>query len=141
MMNSQNAMAQMNRLRDELDRVFGGEALHWNRATTFPPVNIWEDENGFYVEAELPGMGLDDLEIFIHEGDELSIKGVRKEREIEGSWRRRERAHGEFSRAFKLPDAVDVNNVAAEMKDGVLTVSLPKSEAVKPKKIEVKAKS
>ena len=138
MMSSHSALAQMNRLRDELDRVFGVDPQSWAKPVAFPPVNIWEDDNGFYVEAELPGMSMDDLEIFINEGDELSIKGVRKLAEIEGSWRRKERGHGEFSRAFKLSDAVDIEKVSAELKDGILTVSLPKSEAVKPKKIEVK---
>jgi HSP20 family protein len=141
MMTTHSALAQMNRLRDELDRVFHVDTQHWGRSTAYPPVNIWEDENGFYVEAELPGMSMDDLEIYVNEGDELSIKGVRKVSEIEGTWRRQERGHGEFSRAFKLPDAVDLPNVSAELKDGVLTITLPKCEAVKPKKIEVKVAS
>ena len=139
MMSSHSALAQMNRLRDELDRVFGVDTQQWARTTAFPPVNIWEDENGFYVEAELPGLSMDDLEIYIHDGDELSIKGVRKESEIEGTWRRQERGHGEFSRTFKLSDVVDVQKVSAELNNGILTITLPKSEAVKPRKIEINA--
>jgi HSP20 family protein len=141
MMNTHSALAQMNRLRDELDHVFGADALHWARAVAHPPVNIWEDENGFYAEAELPGLSMEDLEIYIHEGDELTIKGVRKQAEIEGTWRRHERVYGEFSRKFKLPDVIDVEKVSAELKDGILTIALPKIEAVKPKKIEVKVTS
>ena len=138
MMTSHSAMAQMNRLRDEWDRMFGVESQSGAQAVAYPPVSIWEDDNGFYVEAELPGLSMDDLEIYINEGDELSIKGVRKLPEIEGTWRRQERGHGEFSRRFKLSDAVDVQKVAAELKDGVLTITLPKSEAVKPRKVEIK---
>ena len=137
-MSTHSALAQMNRLRDELDRVFGVETPHWGRAAAYPPVNIWEDENGFYVEAELPGLSMDDLEIYIHDGDELSIKGERKLPEVDGTWRRRERGHGEFSRTFKLSDVVDVAKVEAELNNGVLKITLPKSEAVKPRKIEVK---
>lgn len=140
-MNTHTAMAQMNRLRNELDRVFGMEPNGQARPVAYPPVNIWEDENGFYVEADLPGLSMDDIEIFLHDGDELSIKGVRQPTEIDGVWRRRERGNGEFSRTFKLSDLVDVDKVSAELNHGVLTVSLPKSEAVKPRKIEVKVAS
>ena len=138
MLRTHSAFNQMNRLRGELDRVFGLEATGRSRVGGFPPVNIWEDDHGFYVEAELPGLELEDLEILVQEGDELSIKGSRKQAELEGGvWRRRERGHGEFERAFKLSTDVDVAHVNAELKHGVLTITLPKSEAVKPRKIKV----
>ncbi len=139
-MNTNSAVAQMNRLRDELDRVFGVDTSAWTRPVGHPPVNIWEDDNNLYLEVEVPGLVMDDLEIFVHDGDELSIKGVRRETEIgEGKWRRQERSRGEFSRAFKLSGDFDVDKVSAELKHGLLTVTLPKSEAVKPRKIEVKS--
>ena len=142
MLNSHHALAQMNRLRDELDRVFGIDSASWNRPGAYPPVNVWEDEHHFYLEAELPGMTTDDLEIYVHEGDQLSIKGKRKATEIEGATlRRRERGHGEFNRTFKLDSDVNVEGVTASFEHGVLTVTLPKSEAVKPRKIEIKAAS
>ena len=138
MISTHNAMAQMNRLRDELDRVFGIDSAAWSRPGAYPPVNVWEDENHFYLEAELPGMNIEDLEIHVQEGDQLSIKGTRKLSEIEGAkLRRRERSHGEFHRTFKLDSDVDVQNVSAEFKHGVLTVKLPKSELMKPRKIEI----
>lgn len=139
MLSSHNAFAQMNRFRDELDRVFGVESQSWNRATAFPPVNIWEDKDGFYVEADVPGLSMDALEIFVQEGDELSIKGSRPDREIEGEWHHRERKIGDFERTIKLSDAVDVENVEAELLNGVLTIKLPKSEAVKPRRIDIKS--
>lgn len=139
MMSSHSAMAQMNRLRDEIDRVFGVDTHAWTRQLVFPPVNIWEDENGFYVEAEIPGLTMEDLEIYVHDGDHLSIKGNRKATAAEGHWHRRERASGEFERSFRLSDAVDVENVEAKLQDGILTITLPKSESVKPRKIEIKS--
>ena len=135
---SHNAFSQMNRFRNEIDRVFGVDSQALNRATALPPVNIWEDENGFYVEAEVPGVSMDELEIFVHEGDELSIKGTRGSAEGERHWHYRERGVGEFERRIKLSDAVDVEQVAAELTNGVLTISLPKKEAIKPRQIEVK---
>lgn len=140
MMNTNSALVQMNRLRDELDRVFGVDTSAWTRAISHPPVNVWEDDNNLYLEAEVPGLVMDDLEIYVHDGDELSIKGVRREKEIhEGKWRRQERSYGEFSRSFKLAGDFDVENVSAELKHGLLTITLPKSEAVKPRKIEVRS--
>lgn len=138
MLSNHSAVAQMNRLRNELDRVFGTDTAAWGRPAAYPPVNVWEDEQSLYVEAELPGMKIDDLEIYVQEGDELSIKGSRKQPELDdGTWRRRERGFGEFSRSFKLSSEVDVDNVSADFVNGVLTVTLPKSEAIKPKKIQV----
>jgi len=138
MISTHNALAQMNRLRDELDRVFGIDSAAWSRPGAYPPVNVWEDENHFYLEAELPGMSIEDLEIYVHEGDQLSIKGTRKLPQMEGAkLRRRERGHGDFHRTFKLDSDVDVQHVSADFKQGVLTVKLPKSEAIKPRKIEI----
>lgn len=138
MLNTHDAMVQMNRFRDELDRVFGFDSPPWSRPGAFPPVNIWEDDNQFILEAELPGMKVEDLEILVHEGDQLSIKGTRQPSQIEGARiRRRERGHGTFQRTFKLESDVDVGQVTAEFTHGVLTVKLPKSEAFKPRKIEI----
>ena len=106
MLNTHSALAQMNRLRDELDRAF--TTTNWTRADVFPPVNVWQDESSLYVEAELPGLKMDDLEIYIHDG-ELSIKGSRPKVELENAqWLRQERGHGEFSRTFKLNLDIDV---------------------------------
>jgi HSP20 family protein len=80
------------------------------------------------------------LEIYVTGGDQLSIKGERKPIEVEqGVWLRRERAFGKISRVLTLPIEVDANKVQARLTNGVLTITLPKSEAAKPKKIAVKA--
>ena len=139
MLNTQGALAQMNRFRDEFDRVLGVDASGWAKATHFPPVNVWEDDNALYFEAELPGLTMEDLEIYLHDGNELSIKGSRPRPELEtGNWLYQERVSGSFGRTFKLAVDIDVDKISAELNAGVLKVTLPKSEAVKPKKIEIK---
>ena len=135
--------AELNRMRDEMNRLFG----HWDSGYprrfghgVYPALNLWEDDSHLYVEAELPGFELNDLEIYVTSGNQLSIKGERKRPEHEdGSWHRQERGYGKFSRSMELPSEVDSGQVSAEFKHGVLTVTLPKSEGVKPRRIEVKA--
>lgn len=136
-----DVQAEFNRLRDEMDRVFG----RWTgrrfplAPSTFPLVNLWEDDENLYVEAELPGMALEDLEIYVH-GDQLVIKGERKDPGCEKSaWHRRERGYGAFARVFELPVSVDDANVHAAFKNGVLTITLPKRAEAKPRRIEVRA--
>ena len=89
----------------------------------------------------MPGFELDDLEIYVSGGTQLTIKGERKPPEVQaGVWHRRERGYGCFNRILELPAAVNSDAVSAEFKLGVLTITLPKSEEVKPRRIEVKAK-
>ena len=104
-------------------------------------MNMWEDGDNFVVEAEIPGMELDDIEIFVDGGDQFTVKGERKSPDAEtGTWHRQERGFGSFKRTVTLPANVDSERVEAVLKNGVLTISLPKPEAVKPRKIKVKAK-
>ena len=133
--------AEVNRLRDEMDRLFG----RWTgrrfplAPTTNPLMNVWEDDENLVVEAELPGMELGDLEIYVH-GDQLSVKGERKEPACEqGAYHRRERSHGKFARVLELPFQADEDKVAAAFKNGVLTITLPKRAEAKPRRIEVRA--
>jgi len=141
--------APLAELRDEVDRMRNNREQFFGAARTnrpaldpasFPALNAWEDAESYYVEAELPGLALEDLEISLAEGDTLSIKGQRKgPAENDGNWHRRERAFGEFERTLKLPAAVDSDKVEASLKLGVLTVKLPKAPELKPRRIEVKA--
>lgn len=106
----------------------------------FPALDAWEDEIHFYVEAELPGLDLNDLEISMADENVLTIKGLRKAPELEGgTWHRRERACGAFERTFALPGPVDAEHVEALLKHGVLTIKLPKAEKIRPRKITVKS--
>ena len=134
---------EMNRFRDEVNRLFDANGMQGRGgpsfAVAYPPLNIWEDVERVYVEAELPGMGLDDLEILVT-GDQLSIRGERKPLDCpESAWHRQERGFGKFARGVTLPVAVDADKVEAKLTNGVLMIAMPKSEAAKPRRITVKA--
>lgn len=138
-----NGPIAAHRLREEMDRMFGevfpatGVRSPFTRAG-FPALNAWEDKEGFYVEAEVPGLTLEDLEIFV-KGNELTITGERKVPNLaEGHVHRRERGEGKFARGLRLPTDVDADKVQARLRDGVLTLMLPKAENAKPRKIEVR---
>jgi HSP20 family protein len=102
-----------------------------------PAVNVWEVPEAVKVELELPGVKSDQVELSVT-GDELSIKVDRPDEVPEGTtYHRRERPVGSFARVLRLPVPVDANRVEAEMRHGVLTVSLPKAESARPRKIQV----
>jgi HSP20 family protein len=135
---------EMNRMQREMNQLFGthgGSADGWPAlAVSFPALNLWQDESGVYAEAEVPGMDLNDLEIFVTGGNQLTIKGERYQPKLEkGTWHRQERGFGSFSRVVNLPVDVNAEKVEARLVNGVLTISMPKSEAAKPRKITVKA--
>lgn len=103
-----------------------------------PLVDIAEDENEYLIKAELPGIKKDDVKVTVQH-DVLTITGERafEKEEKDKKYHRVERAYGSFARSFTLPEDADGAKVAAEFKDGVLRVCLPKSEKAKPKSIEV----
>ena len=104
----------------------------------FPAVNVWEDGERLYAEAEVPGLSMDDLEIFVV-GNELTLKGHRRLPEDgRRAFHRRERGTGEFSRVITLPVEVNADKVEATLHEGVLTISLPKAETALPRKISIK---
>lgn len=105
----------------------------------YPALNVWEDDDTFTVEAELPGFKNEDVDISVM-GGTLTVKGERKpEAPAGGVWHRRERAFGSFSRIVELGRDVDADKVEASFRNGVLTVSLPKAAAAKPRRIEVRS--
>jgi HSP20 family protein len=134
---------EINRLREEMEQQLRRAGMNDPRRivqSAYPPLNLWEDDNNLYVEAELPELELSDLEIFVTGDNQLSIKGERKQPEREkGMWHLQERGHGGFSRVGELPQYVDSDKVTAESKHGVLTITLPKRAEAKPRRIEVKA--
>ena len=103
-----------------------------------PPVDIFETDNEVVVRAELPGMDQKDIDIRI-DNNVLTIKGERKidQRVKEENYHRIESMYGSFIRSFTLPATVDPDNVKAEYKSGILTVTLPKKEQSKPRQIKV----
>lgn len=136
-----NDFGPLMRLQDEMNRLFEGffEDMPAQRtfAAGYPGVNLWEDGNNAYVEAEMPGLGMDDIEVLVT-GNEVTINGDRKIAEqANASYHRRERASGRFSRTLTLPWEIDADKVEARLADGVLTVKLPKCESCKPKKVKL----
>jgi HSP20 family protein len=133
-------LGRLTDLRDEIDRLFESPL---SRATEFlgwaPAFDVYEEKDNFVVKAELPGMKKEEINVSLHDGD-LIISGERKsETKSEGTEvYRAERYFGKFQRTVSLPPTVAANNVKAEYKDGILTVTLPKSEDAKPRQIEVK---
>jgi HSP20 family protein len=134
-----NGLAQ---LQNEMNRLFDrwGQDGGWRAAPAYPAMNVWEDGDNLILEAELPGLNLKDLEIYVTGNNQLTIKGERKPLVPEkGVQHRQERAFGSFNRTFTLPHAVDANKVEAQFENGVLRVKLAKHESAKPRKIPVKA--
>lgn len=137
-------------LRDEMNRFMGDlfapagrgiarESRESRAAGGFPALNVWEAEDNFFVEAEMPGLKHEDLEITVV-GADLTVRGTRKRPVVEGAtYHRQERGEGEFARTLRLPVEVDSGRVEATLSDGVLLVKLPKAESAKPRKIQVNA--
>ena len=135
---------EMRRFQDDFNKLFNDFGLaprgSFSLAAAYPALNCWEDEGHIFVEAELPGMALEDLEIYVTGGDQLTLKGERRPPQPEhGSWHRQERGFGAFSRTLTLPAPVNSDKVEARFLHGVLTVKLPKAEAARPRKITVKS--
>jgi len=105
-----------------------------------PAMNISETETAYQVDLELPGLNAEDVNVELHDG-KLTISGERKteEQSDDKRWHRVEHVYGKFERVLKLGAPVDEENVSAGFKNGVLSVSIPKSEQAKPKRIEVKS--
>jgi|LakMenEpi03Aug12_release.lakeMendotaPanAssembly.Ray.scaffolds.fasta_scaffold752515_1 HSP20 family protein len=134
------SMREMQRLQSSLNRLLSQSAA--NRATEFPPINVWTSENGAIVRAEIPGVSADDVEISLV-NDTLTLRGSRKAEELnEGESRhRQERAFGHFTRSLQLPFGVEADKVQAKFTNGVLQITLPRAEAEKPRKISVVSES
>jgi len=116
-----------------------GESETLTIAEWSPSVDISEDDKEYAVNAELPDVKKEDVKVNVENGV-LTITGERKfeKEEKNKKYHRIERAYGNFTRSFTLPEAVKADKVSAEFKDGVLHVRLPKDESAKPKSIEIK---
>lgn len=128
-------------LRTEMDRLlsdfFGGGRGNGSTLGSFaPPTDLYETEEAYVVESELPGFSRDDIRVSLEDGT-LSISGRREETDEERSYRRRERAEGRFERRFRLPRSVKAKDVEARMESGILRVRVPKAEEARSRKIEV----
>lgn len=134
---------RLTNLRDEIDRLFEAPLAELTRASQLlsgwtPALDVYEDKDNVYVRAELPGMKREDIDLSLHEGT-LSLSGERKSEDKykDAEVYRSERFFGRFQRTVTLPTPVAVEKVKAQYQDGILTVTLPKSEEAKPKHIDV----
>jgi HSP20 family protein len=132
----QDAIHPLNSLQDPMDRLWSGG--RFSEGVVYPAINVWDDGESFHAEAELPGHKIEDVELFVA-GSQFQIRGRRAFERREG-WavHRKERASGEYSRVMTFPADIDAGKVQATLKDGVLSVTLPKAPSAKPRKIEVK---
>jgi HSP20 family protein len=128
---------EMERLQQQFNRLFDSNA--WRVAGEFPPINVWTSEDSATVTAEVPGLSPEDIDISVV-NDTLTLKGERRPEPLgEGeSLHRQERGFGQFARTIQLPYRVDAEKVEASFKRGILTITLPRSEADKPRKISVR---
>lgn len=109
------------------------------RGQGYPAMNLWEDPENVYIECEVPGFTMEELDVTLN-GDLLSIEGKRRQRETDGDGVRRlriEQSRQTFERMVRLPIEVDAEKVAAELENGVLTITLPKTERERSRKIPI----
>ncbi len=134
---------RLTNLRDEIDRLFDSPLAELARTSQWlsgwtPVLDLSEDKDNLFVKMDLPGMKREDIDVSLHEGS-LSISGERKseQKHEEAEVYRAERFFGRFQRTVTLPVAVAADKVKAEYKDGILSITLPKTEEAKPKQINV----
>jgi HSP20 family protein len=129
-------------LQKELNRVFDrpfGFDLGPSGRGVYPAVNVFTDREGYVLRMEVPGISPDSLDIE-SKGRTLRVSGKREEKAPDGgSFHRRERSVGEFSRSLQLPEDVDTSRSSATYQNGILTVRIPKKEESKPRQIAVHA--
>jgi HSP20 family protein len=136
-------LGRLSDLRDEIDRLFESPLGELTRTSQLlsgwaPALDVYEEKDRFVVKAELPGLKKEDIEVSFHDGG-VSISGERKSeaKHEDVEVYRAERFFGRFQRTVTLPTPVAVDKAKASYKDGVLTITLPKTEEAKPKHIDV----
>ena len=128
-------------LQNEFTRMMDESGLDWDRLgrTWHPAMDLQETEHEYVLRADLPGIKKEDVELTAVDNTiKLSGKREYEKRAEDKSVHRMERLYGEFQRTFELPGGFDAGKVEATLRDGVLTVRLPKREEAKPKRIELK---
>ncbi len=137
---------EMMTLREAMDRLFDDAFTRplsmrdgWSMGS--PAIDMYQTENDVVVKASIPGMKAEDVQINIT-GDVLTLKGEVKQEEErkEKAWHIREQRFGSFERSVALPTSVKTDKAEAVFENGILTVTLPKADEVKPKTINIKAK-
>ena len=140
---------EMMTLREAMDRLFDDAftrpfSLTREGGSTWssPAIDMYQTDNDVVVKADLPGIKADEVQINVN-GDVLTIKGETKQQDEkkDKSWHIREHRRGAFERSIRLPSGVIADRANADFDNGVLTITLPKSEEVKPRTITVKTKT
>ena len=126
-------------LQRDLERALGASMFGFEGTrSVFPPLNIFAEPDGVIIRAEVPGFKAEHLEISV-EPQALMLTGKRSADDTPpGSYHRRERQHGSFSRSVTLPKDLDTTKATAECRNGLLTIRIPKAEGAKPKQIPVR---
>lgn len=132
--------SMLDQIRREMDRMYEGREGESPMSTSdwTPAVDIKEEQDGFVITADIPGVDPKAIEVHA-EGGTLTIKGEREsaKKEAREGYKRMERAYGNFFRRFTLPDTADTDKITAKSEHGVLTIRIPKHERVQPRKISV----
>jgi HSP20 family protein len=118
-------------LHEQIGQLVGTDAPGWT-----PPVDLYETSSEFVLIAELPGLSRDEIEIHAEDG-RIVIRGERASQVPCEQYHRVERGHGRFSRAFALPEPIAVDAVTADLKDGILTVTIPKAVSRGSRRVDV----
>ena len=132
---------ELESIQADVNRILSGQdAPRLARRAAYPPLNVWASADGLVIDAEMPGVDPQDVEISAV-GDELSLRGkVNAQEPAEGETvLRRERPAGDFQRTLQLPFRANTGAVKATFKNGILRISIPRSEEEKPRKIAIEA--
>ena len=134
---------ELESIQSDMNRLLTGaeESREGRRVrATYPPLNVWSSAEGLVIEAEMPGVEPGEVEIAVM-GDELTLRGKvnGKEPAVGEAVLRRERPAGEFARTLQLPFRADTGGVKASSKNGILRITIPRSEEEKPRKIAIES--
>ena len=134
-------MTTRNNAVSDFDTFFDDMFGNWGvKNSTIPSVDVFEDEKAYYLEAELPGYTVDDVNIHVEKHVlHISSEKVNEKKENK-KFLVRERGYVKFDRSFTLPEGINEDQIEAESNNGILTVTLPKTPIEQPKKVEVKIK-
>lgn len=137
--NLRNPFQELERMRQKMDHLMGSTPFATFRsANVFPPVNVSEDHDNFYIRAEVPGVAAKDLDLQV-DAKSVAISGKRRtvKDKADFKYHRRERNAGQFSRMLALSGEIESVKVTAKLENGILLLTLPKAEAAKPRQITI----
>ena len=136
--NTMDPWREMSRLQDRMNRLF--EDYDPSTQRVFPAINLWTNENTAFITAELPGLESDDIKLSVLDQN-VVLEGSRKpEVPSEGeTYHRQERGFGNFKRSIQMPFPLNADKVVAKFENGILSISLPRAEEDKPKRITIKS--